>query len=62
MPTQKFCGGLNEYSGSDLGLCWGQDNVNAAVEVTTYYKSGANYLVTRQAIDPNPNRAAQNNF
>lgn len=60
--NQNFVAGLNEYTGSDLGLCWGQDNVNPAVEVTTYYKSGANYLVERKAIDPNPNRAAQNNF
>ena len=60
--SQNFVAGLDEYTGADLGLCWGQDNVNPAVEVTIYYKSGANYLVTRQAIDPNSNRAAQNNF
>lgn len=60
--NQNFVAGLNEYAGSDLGLCWGQDNVNPAVEVTIYYKLGVNYLVTRQAIDPNANRAAQNNF
>jgi hypothetical protein len=51
-----------QYAGADLGLCWGQDDVNPAVEVTVYYKSGANYLVSRTAVDPNANRAAQNNF
>lgn len=51
-----------QYTGTDLGLCWGQGDVNPAVEVTVYYKSGANYLVTRTTADPNINRAAQNNF
>lgn len=42
------------FSGNQMKLCWADDNAtdNPAIEVTVYYKVGAEYRVYRKMLDP----------
>jgi Tfp pilus assembly protein PilX len=54
------------FSGNQMKLCWADDNTSSgasdtpAVEVTVYYKVGAEYRVFRKMVDPYTTRTQNN--
>ncbi len=50
------------FSGNQMKICWADDNAtdNPALEVTVYYKVGAEYRVYRKMLDPVAARTQNN--
>lgn len=54
------------FSGNQMKLCWADDNTSSgasdtpAIEITVYYKVGAEYRVYRKMVDPYVSRTQNN--
>lgn len=50
------------YPNATIDICWSHATPTPALEIAMYYKSGANYLVSRGAYDPDASLRPSNHF